>query len=180
MTKTLTSLLRLGRADPHQHPAPLQSHMCVHSFSPFKHIQGLHLSKILSLHLGSILYYVYALQSNIAFLSFLLPTQHPSIFLLLFLELLLLPWIMSSLYCSWRCSALPSLAQGEGMTHAEPIISSTSLEYESRGEVIRQEINLKFIHLRKKSPWKHWGFCSCNLYPMWPNSDYKAYIIKII
>ena len=62
------------------HSQPLCSPTYMYGFNPYKHILGLHLSKLLS-----------PLQSDtVCFLSFLLTTQHSSIFLLLFLELLLL------------------------------------------------------------------------------------------
>lgn len=82
------------------HSQPLHSPTYVYGFNLQKHIQGLHLSNLLSLHPGSILYSTHPLQSDrVFFLSFLLPTQHSRILLLLFLELFL-SWIMSSVYYS--------------------------------------------------------------------------------
>lgn len=60
------------------HFQPLHSPTYVYGFNPQKHIQGLHFSKLLSLHPGSILYSTHPLQSDKSFLLVLL-VAHPAL-----------------------------------------------------------------------------------------------------
>lgn len=141
------------------HSQPLHSPTYVYGFNPQKHIQGLHLSKLLSLHPGSILTpHIHCRVIEFSSCPSCCPPSTPVFFYVFGIVAPFL--VMSSLYCSWRCSALICSRRGDGpkLNQSPPVTGIWKFPGIWKWGGADQRVNKPQIYsLEKKSLWKHWS-----------------------